>query len=153
MAWQQRAAHRATPSSSRHRGGCSVSGSIVTFTAAGTCAITATQAGGGLYFAATPVSQSFTVVAATPQSVGTIVENQIASLVQTGAIASTAAGSLTAQVQGALDSYASGDTNSGSHKIGAFINHVQAMERSGHLAPAQAQALIDLANRVVTAGN
>ncbi len=44
---------------------CTVSGSTVTLVAAGACTIQATQAGNASYQAATPVSQSFTVTAAT----------------------------------------------------------------------------------------
>jgi hypothetical protein len=44
---------------------CTVSGTTATFVAAGTCSITASQAGGGQYAAATPVSQSFTVQSGT----------------------------------------------------------------------------------------
>ena len=44
---------------------CSVSGTTVTLAAGGTCTVTATQAGNTNYAAATPVSQSFTVTAAT----------------------------------------------------------------------------------------
>jgi hypothetical protein len=43
---------------------CTVSGTTATFIAAGTCSITASQAGNGTYAAAVPVSQSFTVNAA-----------------------------------------------------------------------------------------
>jgi hypothetical protein len=47
---------------------CTVSGTTATFLAAGTCTITASQAGNSTYAAATPVSQSFTVqnAASTP---------------------------------------------------------------------------------------
>jgi hypothetical protein len=40
---------------------CTVSGTVASFIATGTCAIQATQAGNATYAAATPVSQSFTV--------------------------------------------------------------------------------------------
>jgi hypothetical protein len=43
-------------------GVCTVSGSTASFGAAGTCTIVASQAGNGTYSAATPVSQSFTVI-------------------------------------------------------------------------------------------
>jgi hypothetical protein len=43
---------------------CTVSGSTATMVSAGTCTIVASQAGNTVYAAATPVSQSFTVVAA-----------------------------------------------------------------------------------------
>ncbi|MGA2350272.1 MAG: hypothetical protein ABSF70_07565 [Terracidiphilus sp.] len=43
---------------------CTVSGKTATFLITGTCTIQATQAGNGIYAAATPVSQSFTVSAA-----------------------------------------------------------------------------------------
>jgi hypothetical protein len=43
---------------------CTVNGATATFLAAGTCSITASQAGNSTYAAATPVAQSFTVNAA-----------------------------------------------------------------------------------------
>jgi hypothetical protein len=43
---------------------CTVSGSVATFVAAGTCSITASQPGNSTYAAATPVSVSFSVEAA-----------------------------------------------------------------------------------------
>jgi hypothetical protein len=57
---------------------CTVSGSTAAFVAAGTCTITASQAGNGTYAAATPVSQSFSVSASTLKS-QTIAFNPIAS--------------------------------------------------------------------------
>ena len=47
-------------------GVCTVSGSTATFVAAGTCMITASQAGNNVYAAAASVTQSFTVAAASP---------------------------------------------------------------------------------------
>lgn len=47
---------------------CTVSGSAVTLVSAGNCTITATQAGNGSYAAATPVSQTFVVNAASTES-------------------------------------------------------------------------------------
>jgi len=41
---------------------CTVSGTTATFLTTGTCTITASQAGNGTYYAATPVTQSFSVV-------------------------------------------------------------------------------------------
>ena len=43
-------------------GACAVSGSVATFSAAGQCTITATQSGNAAYNAATPVSQTFSVL-------------------------------------------------------------------------------------------
>jgi len=43
---------------------CTVSGTVASFVAAGTCSITAAQGGNGTYAAATPVTQSFSVAAA-----------------------------------------------------------------------------------------
>ena len=45
---------------------CTVSGTVASFVAAGTCSITAAQGGNGTYAAATPVTQSFSVAAAAP---------------------------------------------------------------------------------------
>jgi hypothetical protein len=53
-------------------GTCSVSGPNVTLLAVGTCTLQATQAGNGTYTAATPVSQSFSIVAATANSSGDV---------------------------------------------------------------------------------
>ena len=50
---------------------CTVSGTTATFIAAGTCTIQATQPGNSTFAAATPVSQSFTVNAATSQTAAT----------------------------------------------------------------------------------
>jgi len=50
-------------------GVCTVAGSTVTIIAAGTCSITASQAGNANYAAATSVSRSFTVVAAGSQTI------------------------------------------------------------------------------------
>jgi alpha-tubulin suppressor-like RCC1 family protein/chitodextrinase len=50
---------------SQTTGVCTVSGSMVTAVAAGTCTITASQAGNGSYSAATPVDQNITVITAT----------------------------------------------------------------------------------------
>jgi hypothetical protein len=47
-------------------GACTVLGSQVTITGAGSCTITASQAGNATFSAATPVSQTFTVVVARP---------------------------------------------------------------------------------------
>jgi len=51
-------------------GVCTVSGNTVTLVATGTCSIQATQAGNATYAAATPVTQSFNVTAATTLSIG-----------------------------------------------------------------------------------
>jgi len=40
---------------------CTLNGGVLTTVAAGTCSVTASQAGGGIYAAATPVTQTFTV--------------------------------------------------------------------------------------------
>jgi hypothetical protein len=51
---------------------CAVSGGVVTIVAAGTCSITATQAGNAIYAAATSVTQSFIVNPLTPITLTTI---------------------------------------------------------------------------------
>jgi uncharacterized protein (TIGR03437 family) len=48
---------------------CTVSGATLTIVATGTCSLTATQAGSGVYAAATPVTQIFTVTGQTPQAI------------------------------------------------------------------------------------
>ena len=47
---------------------CTVNDSTASFSAAGTCSITASQAGNSIYSPATPVSQSFAITALTPSS-------------------------------------------------------------------------------------
>jgi len=47
-------------------GQCTVSGNLVTLTAAGSCTITASQAGDANYLPAPPASQSFTIAPAAP---------------------------------------------------------------------------------------
>jgi hypothetical protein len=48
--------------------GCTLSGGVVSFTAAGTCIVDATQASNADYQAATPVKQTIPVTAAGPAS-------------------------------------------------------------------------------------
>jgi len=57
--------------------------------------------------------------------------------------------SLVAKVVEALRSVERGDANSASGQLGAFINEVEALERSGRLAPADAQALTNSANAII----
>jgi hypothetical protein len=59
---------------SQTTGVCTVSGSTVTSVTSGTCTLTASQAGNGSYFAATPVAQSFVIT--TPSDSKWIVENR-----------------------------------------------------------------------------
>jgi hypothetical protein len=54
-----------------------------------------------------------------------------------------------AKVVEALRSVERGDANSASGQLGAFINEVNALEQSGRLAPADAQALTDAANAIL----
>jgi hypothetical protein len=54
---------------------CTVSGSTVTFLAAGTCTVNADQTGNANYNAATQVQQSFTVSAATPVTITTVLRS------------------------------------------------------------------------------
>jgi YD repeat-containing protein len=56
---------------------CTVSGSTVTIVATGTCTIKATQAGNGGYNAATPVNQSFVVIAAAQTITFAALSNQV----------------------------------------------------------------------------
>jgi type II secretory pathway pseudopilin PulG len=72
--------------------GCSLTGGVVTFTAAGTCRIDANQAGNGNYSAATQVQQSIVVV--------TMVITQISSVQSTtNGTATLATGSISATSQ------------------------------------------------------
>jgi hypothetical protein len=48
--------------------GCTIASGVVSFTAAGTCVVDASQAGNGTYAAATSVDQSFAVAATAPPS-------------------------------------------------------------------------------------
>jgi hypothetical protein len=134
-------------------GGCGMSGNVVAFVAPGVCTITATQAGGGLYMAAAPVTHNVNVVAATPEAVGGVVRDQVTAFVQSGAIASSDAAPLSSQLQTAMSAYSRGNDNAGDNQMNAFINHVQAVQRSGRMSDASAQTLIGLAQRVIAAGH
>jgi hypothetical protein len=57
--------------------------------------------------------------------------------------------SLVAKVVEALRASERGNETSVEGHLGAFINEVQALERSGRLAPEDAQPLIDSANAIV----
>lgn len=63
---------------------CTVSGNIVTDIAAGTCSITATQAGNGTYAPATPVMQTFTVIGPAITSGGIVPIYSTATTIQQG---------------------------------------------------------------------
>src|SRR6185437_1665087 len=56
---------------------CTVSGATVTLVGAGTCSLTASQAGNGTYAAAAPVTQTFTV-GLTPQTITFVAPGSIA---------------------------------------------------------------------------
>lgn len=68
---------------------CSVSGSKVSFLAAGTCKVTATQAGNGSFASAPAVSQEFTVRAAQTISFGAIATHTVGSSLVVTASASS----------------------------------------------------------------
>ena len=67
---------------------CTVSGNIVTDIAAGTCSITATQAGNGTFAPATPVMQSFTVIGPAIASGGIVPIDSTMTTIQPGEWAS-----------------------------------------------------------------
>ena len=56
---------------------CSIADSLVTFLAAGTCSVTATQAGNGIYAAAAPVTQSFEILKSSQLIQFTAIPNQV----------------------------------------------------------------------------
>ncbi len=60
------------------QGVCTVAGNVVTPVGGGTCSITASQAGGGGYLAAAPVTETFTVSVLTP-SVSSVTPNTLAA--------------------------------------------------------------------------
>jgi hypothetical protein len=80
---------------------CTVSGTTVTLVGAGTCTIQATQAGNANYAAATPVSQSFQVVAGVTAAEFTLSANPTSATLPAG---QTGTFTLTATPQGSVTS-------------------------------------------------
>jgi hypothetical protein len=74
------------------QGGCGVSGNTVTLTAAGTCTITATQAGTNAWQAAAPVMQSFQVTQATQTITFNLLANEPMGTPPFGVSASASSG-------------------------------------------------------------
>ena len=72
---------------------CTISGATATLLVAGTCTIVASQSGNNVYGAATPVTRSFTVTAASAPKSQTITFNPIPSQVVGGAFTVSATSS------------------------------------------------------------
>jgi DNA/RNA endonuclease G (NUC1) len=82
------------------------------------------------------------------QGVTTIV-SAIEQLVGAGKLSGGNANSLRAKLDGVTSQIEKGNYTPARNKLGAFINEVDAMERSGRLTAADAAMLRDLANRVI----
>jgi len=68
---------------------CTVAGKVATFVAAGTCAITASQAGNANYAAAAPITQSFTVLSSQTIAFGPIATQVVGTPLTMAATASS----------------------------------------------------------------
>ena len=73
---------------------CTVNGATVTVVATGTCSVTATQSGNGVYSAANPVTQSFMVTGLTPQSIAFVAPASIPTGASPFTVAATASSGL-----------------------------------------------------------
>ena len=103
---------------------CSITGSTVSFTAAGTCVIDANQAGDSNYSAAPQVQQSFAVVACTTPPVLTVIDvQQQLTSVQFNTGAGTTSGNLCIHWSpGGTPSQPSIDANNTGDCLGSTVN-------------------------------
>ena len=115
--------------SSSTSGACSISGSVITFTGAGTCKIDANQAGNSTYNPAPQVQQSLTV---------TVTASGICTLTLTYVEGSAAFKSLPSWEQSAIEQIA----NQGCEEL---------MEITPHLSPSQIAQLVAEYKQVVAA--
>ncbi|HEY0997766.1 MAG TPA: hypothetical protein VGD77_17385 [Gemmatimonadaceae bacterium] len=130
---------------------CTVTGTLVRFLAPGSCTIEARQAGGGLYYDAPVATQAFTIVKLPADVRTTGMIAQLQSLATAGAIPASDAASLSALLQNAVQAFARGSTQAGVNQLGAFINRVDAMERSRRISSSTAAALVAAARKAIAA--
>lgn len=74
---------------------------------------------------------------------------QVSGLESAGRLSRGEANNLRASLDAALSAFARGNATAAANELGAFINKVEALKRSGRLDAATAQALIDATNRVL----
>ncbi|HET9426217.1 MAG TPA: DNA/RNA non-specific endonuclease [Gemmatimonadaceae bacterium] len=87
-------------------------------------------------------------VASAAQAIGTL-SARSAELEAAGTLTKGEANALDASLRNALKSIQGGDDAAAGGQLGAFINKVEAMQRSGRLDPSVAAGLIDYAKRII----
>lgn len=87
----------------------------------------------------------------TPEEIIALIEEAVAALTQDGTLNAGQATSLLASLKGVLDQYENDNANAAANKVGAFLNEVSAMHRSGRLDATQAAELTSLAERLLAA--
>ena len=91
-----------------------------------------------------------TVTVLTPQQATQSLINNVNSLVAQGVLDQGEGNSLTSKLQAAIKQMDNGNGNAARNKLQAFINQVIDLKNSGTLTAAQAQALTDAANNLIT---
>ncbi len=92
-----------------------------------------------------------TATVATPAEGVAEVEGLVQGLIDGGKVNNGNGKSLLSKLDGAIAALQNGQTNAGVNKLGAFLNELNAMVRSGRLSAADAAPLQDLVNRIIAA--
>jgi hypothetical protein len=130
--------------------GCTLSGGVVSFTAAGTCIVDATQAGNADYRAATPVRQTIPVTGPgpgiTPSALEALTLTDVQGSPAYKALRPAQQAALTALVRAAVSvlNRIGPKTSPGAKAVivGLYDIEVALLQRTGFLTPAQAATLI-----------
>ena len=77
-------------------------------------------------------------------------QRHVARLVENDALTDGQGDALTVKLRGALEKLASGESEPAMHKLGAFINQVEALRDAGILSATQSASLLMIARDVVT---
>jgi polar amino acid transport system substrate-binding protein len=77
-------------------------------------------------------------------------QRHVARLVENDALTDGQGDALTVKLRGALEKLASGESEPAMHKLGAFINQVEALRDAGILSATQSASLLMIAQDVVT---
>jgi hypothetical protein len=109
--------------------------------------ITAVYAGDGNDQASTSAALSQTVLS--PQQQTTNLTSQVNSLVSSGALNSGNGNALTSTLNDAVVKLTGGNKTAGVNQLNAFINKVQAFQKSGKISASLADALIAAANQAI----
>lgn len=119
-----------------------------TYSATGTFTTTVAVSDGVLTGSGT---QTITVIS-TVGGVGSLTD-LVNQLIASGALSDGNGNSLTSSLNAAGKQLADGKTTPAINQLQAFISKVNTMVKTGKLTPAQGQALVDLATRIIAAAN